>query len=154
MPWRIYNKGENIPDLSLISVHIREQINPPYYDGFVKEPQWDEWNSFGIDYKYGDLYGVKAGTYYIKISLKTGYIWEDGTQEDKIIEWVINPREEEPDVVPDNPRDPEQEKEEESRNDGCCCCNPCCPDTGLFDKLNDYDFDDGFTCDCSEKTEI
>lgn len=154
VPWRIYNKGENIPDLSLISVHIPEQINPPYYDGFVKEPQWDEWNSFGIDYKYGDLYGVKAGTYYIKISLKTGYIWEDGTQEDKIIEWVINPREEEPDVVPDNPREPEQEKEEDSLNDGCCCCNPCCPDTGLFDKLNDYDFDDGFTCDCSEKTEI
>ncbi len=154
VPWRIYNKGENIPDLSLISIHIPEQINPPYYDGFVKEPQWDEWNSFGIDYKYGDLYGVKAGTYYIKISLKTGYIWEDGTQEDKIIEWVINPREEEPDVVPDNPREPEQEKEEDSRNDGCCCCNPCCPDTGLFDKLNDYDFDDGFTCDCSEKTNI
>lgn len=153
-PWKIYKKGENVPDLSLISIHIPEQINPPYYDGFVKEPQWDEWNSFGIDYKYGDLYGVKAGTYYIKISLKTGYIWEDGTQEDKIIEWVINPREEEPDVVPDNPREPEQEKEEDSLNDGCCCCNPCCPDTGLFDKLNDYDFDDGFTCDCSEKTEI
>ncbi len=154
VPWKIYNKGENIPDLSLISIHIPEQINPPYYDGFVKEPQWDEWNSFGIDYKYGDLYGVKAGTYYIKISLKTGYIWEDGTQEDKIIKWVINPREEDPDVVPDNPREPEQEKEEDSLNDGCCCCNPCCPDTGLFDKLNDYDFDDGFTCDCSEKTEI
>lgn len=154
VPWKIYKKGENVPDLSLIPVHIPEQINPPYYDGFVKEPQWDEWNSFGIDYKYGDLYGVKAGTYYIKISLKTGYIWEDGTQEDKIIEWVINPREEEPDAVPDNPREPEQEKEEDSLNDGCCCCNPCCPDTGLFDKLNDYDFDDGFTCDCSEKTEI
>lgn len=154
VPWKIYKKGENVPDLSLIPVHIPEQINPPYYDGFVKEPQWDEWNSFGIDYKYGNLYGVKAGTYYIKISLKTGYIWEDGTQEDKIIEWVINPREEEPDVVPDNPREPEQEKEEDSLNDGCCCCNPCCPDTGLFDKLNDYDFDDGFTCDCSEKTEI
>lgn len=153
VPWRIYGKEENPPeDLTPISIHIPKQINPPYYDGTVKQPEWDEWAEYGIDYKYGELYGVKAGIYYITISLKTGYIWEDGTVEDKVIQWVINPREEDPDIVPDNPRKPEPEKEEDIKGCGCCncCCTPFCPDTGLFDMLNNgcHDSDNDCGCDC------
>ncbi|MCM1061617.1 MAG: hypothetical protein NC452_15215, partial [Eubacterium sp.] len=147
IPWKIYDIEENpSEEQALTSVHIPKQINPPYYDGTVKQPEWDEWNEYGIDYKFGELYGMPAGIYYIRVSLKTGYIWEDGTLEDKTLEWVINPRKEDSIAVPENPRQPEPESEEEENN-GVCCCMPCC-DTGLFDKLNNCEFDDGFNCGC------
>ena len=149
--WSILNTGESQPEYNLLPLHIPNQINPPSYDGFVKQPEWDEWDGYGIDVVAGSLYGVLSGTYVITLRPQTGYVWEDGTVEDKVITWVINPREEEPVVVPEKPRQPEPEVEESTEGNmgGCCCCNTCCPDTGLFDKLNNYEFDDGIGCDCS-----
>lgn len=136
VPWEILAEGEPIPnEPELIPIHIPEQVNIPSYDGLVKEPEWDQWDKFGIDIVFGELYGVLAGAYYLTLRLQTGYIWEDGTLEDKIVIWVIEPR----DIVeiPDDdiPKSPEPEKEGDENSDGtddekhsggCCCC--CCCD--------------------------
>lgn len=150
VPWVILGDNDDI-GYKLIPIHIPEQINPPTYDGYVKEPEWDTWDKWGFDIVKGELYGVPAGVYYVTLRPQTGYVWDDGTFEDKVIPWVINKIDEEPVVPPENPREPEPEEEGETEDVGTggnCCCSPCC-DTGLFDKLNNYEFDDGFTCDCS-----
>lgn len=155
--WKILAAGE--PEVEMpepIKIHIPEQINIPHYDGFVKSPEWDDWDKFGIDVVRGELYGVLAGAYTIVLRPQTGYMWEDGTTGDKTVTWVIESRDTV--EIPDEPvpKDPLPEKGDDGTDGGnCgCCCNTCCPDTGLFDKLNNYDFDDGFTCDCSKEVDI
>ncbi|MCM1277231.1 MAG: hypothetical protein NC299_18050, partial [Lachnospiraceae bacterium] len=151
VPWKILSVGEEVPDDSynLIPIHIPVQINIPDYDGLVKEPEWDEWDKFGIDIVEGDLYGMPAGTYYLTLRPQTGYIWENGIVEDKVVTWVINPRDLE--EIPDDPVPraplPEVEEQENSENGCCCCCTPCC-DTGVFNIFKCAD-DDGNDCDCS-----
>lgn len=149
VPWKILAIGEPVPENpDLIIIHIPVQINIPYYDGLVKEPEWDEWDKFGIDVVKGELYGVLAGEYYLTLRPQTGYIWEDGTVEDKIITWVINPREEEisDDPVPKTPSPERDGDEGGDDNSHCCCCTPCC-DTGIFNIFNCPEDDSG--CDCS-----
>lgn len=144
--WNILAVGEEQPPCGLIIVHIPVQINVPYYDGLVKEPEWDEWDKFGIDVVEGDLYGMPAGTYYLTLRPQTGYMWEDGTVEDKVVTWVISPGEME--ETPDYPisRDPAPERDDEGNSDDCCCA--CCCDTGLFDIFQNS-CDDDSSCDCS-----
>lgn len=148
--WRILGIGEEQPPpYDLIPVHIPVQINIPYYDGLVKQPEWDEWDKFGIDIVKGNLYGMPAGTYYLTLRPQTGYMWEDGTIEDKVVTWVINPRNIE--EIPDDPipRDPAPEIEgEESGGCGCCCCNPCC-DSSIFEIFQKCSDKDSGGCDCS-----
>lgn len=150
VPWVIRSTTDVSSDDTdyLIPIHIPEQINIPYYDGLVKEPEWDEWDKYGIDIVEGDLYGMPAGIYYLTLRPQTGYIWEDGTIEDKVITWVINPREEIDDA--DIPRDPAPERdgdESKSEDTGCGCC--CCCDTGLYDILKNACPEDTEHCDCT-----
>lgn len=136
--WKIIETvSENNPD-DLIPIHIPEQINIPYYDGFVKEPEWDDWADYGIDIVEGDLWGMPAGTYYLTLRPKTGYKWEDGTTEDKVVTWVINPRDKEEIPDKDIPRDPAPERDGDNNMGNCCCCNPCC-NTGIFDMFKEPD---------------
>ncbi len=154
VPWVIFPIGSTETDSSLlIKIHIPEQINIPSFDGLVKEPEWDIWDKFGIDIVEGDLYGVLAGLYYVILRPQTGYIWEDGTLEEKIVVWMINIRETV--EIPDDeiPKAPEPERDGEENggnsNGGYCCCTPCC-DTGLFEILKNSCVDDGNDgCDCS-----
>ncbi len=153
VPWKIYEVGTSDMDIEPIPIRIPEQINPPYYDGHVKEPEWDSWDDYGFDIIEGVLMEVPAGEYRIKLRLKTGYIWEDGTTEDKVITWVINPRAEIPDA--DIPRDPAPEREGDGNGDGngnngtgcgygCCCC-----DMGLYDILKKSCPEDDEHYDCT-----
>ncbi len=149
VPWKILGiSEEKHPEPAPIRVHIPEQIDPPYYDGEYKIPEWDEWNEFAIDVIGGTLQEVFADTYYVKVSLKPGYVWEDGTTEDKMLPWIIKPR----DInIPDDNihRDPAPERDDANNNGGgyCGCCCYC--DTGLFDILkNSCNNDDG-GCDCT-----
>lgn len=152
IPWKILEIGEkDSGEVKLLEIHIPKQINIPYYDGYVKEPEWDIWDKFGFDIVKGELYGVLAGVYLLVLRLQTGYIWEDGTLEDKTVLWVIEPRDVSDVVdIPDDetPRAPDPEKEgneisdgdiEEQRGSCCCCCN-----TGLFEMLKNS---------CDEKTD-
>lgn len=174
VPWYILGENMLMPENpEPISVHIPVQINIPEYDGQVKHPEWDLWDEFGFDIIGGKIYGVLPDTYLIELSPKPGNIWEDGTAEDIIIEWIIIPRK--PIEIPDDPVPKEPLPEVEGYPDGdtpggypsggdpsvgnppngggggICCC--CC-DTGLFDKLNNCDFDDGADCDCSGNVEV
>ena len=149
VPWKILAVGETVPEEpEPIIIHIPVQINIPYYDGLVKEPEWDEWDKFGIDVVKGDLYGVLAGKYYVTLRPQTGYVWEDGTAEDKVVVWIIDPGED----IPDDPvpREPAPERDpggEENGGDGCCCCNTCC-DTRIFDIFKCTP-EDNTGCDCT-----
>lgn len=156
VPWKILEIGENgIDEIKPLIVHIPEQINIPSYDGYVKEPEWNIWDKFGFDIVKGELYGVLAGVYLLVLRLQTGYIWEDGTLEDKVVTWVINPGgtddpsdDESGGNVPDEEvsKTPPPEKDGTENIDnngggkcGCCCCN-----TGLFEVLKNS---------CNEETE-
>lgn len=79
----------NKPVESLKRVHIPQQINPPYEDGAVKTPEWDEYNNIAIIDLGGEWDGITAGTYSVELALKSGYIWEDDTMENKEVPWVI-----------------------------------------------------------------
>lgn len=162
VPWEIFKTGTgSADDGAKILLHIPEQINPPFYDGYVKYPEWDLWADYGFDVIKGVLMEVPAGRYKITLRLKTGYIWEDGTTEDKTVYWIIQPRDINKDYPEDNPssdddggddpRKPEPETEEtpEKKDGGCCNC--CC-DTGLFDKLNDSYQDDNYECSCQDNS--
>lgn len=172
VPWKILATGEPMPfEPSPIKVHIPKQINPPHFDGYFKTPEWDEWNRFAIDIIGGTEKAVPAGEYRINVKLLPGYVWEDGTTEDKILPWIILPvgakspddssgdpdNSDKPEIIeqdkpiPDNPIDEEYDDNLNDYKNGNCCC--CC-DTGLFDKLNACDCDDGFTCDCTKDIEI
>ena len=131
VPWKIYKQGVEIPETDLIPIHIPEQINIPKFNGYVKKPEWDKWEDYGIDYVKGDLYGVPAGAYHLYLRPKSGYIWEDGTDEIKDIIWYIDGgNNDKPLDPPDEPKEPEPEKEGDGDtgngkgNGGCCCC--CC----------------------------
>lgn len=158
VPWEIFKTGTgSADDGAKILLHIPEQINPPFYDGYVKYPEWDLWADYGFDVISGVLMEVPAGRYEITLRLKTGYIWEDGTTEDKTVYWIIQPRDINKDYPEDNPsgdddpRKPEPETEETpEKNDGGCC--NCCCDTGLFDKLNDSYQDDNYECSCQDNS--
>lgn len=135
--WKILSEDdEQEQETLLVEIHIPEQITPPYFDGYVKEPEWDVWDKFGFDIVQGDLYGVLAGVYYLILRLQTGYIWDDGTTEDKVVTWIINQGDTE--IIPDEdvPRSPTPERDNEnnkeiiSNNGYNCCCA-----TGLFDML-------------------
>lgn len=154
VPWWIYEVGEKEEgDTELIPIPIPNQIYPPYYNGRVQYPEWDIWADYGFDVVWGTLMEVPAGQYKIKLRLKTGYIWEDGTTEDKIVTWVILPyeyvEEDEPIEEPIVPKKPEPEIEEQPEDiihgENCCCC--CCTgsitkdDEGIADKS---DIDDLF----------
>lgn len=173
VPWKILALDEPTPPSPApIVVHIPEQINPPYYDGTTKYPEWDEWNKFAIKIIGGDLYGVLAVKFWLKVELEPGYIWEDGTTEEKYLPWIILPRvyeeeipsEDDPEIIeqdkrdPNKPYDPDDPNVDtgdnipdntEQRVNCCCCC-----DTGLFDKLNNAELDYGEECDCSKKVDI
>lgn len=155
VPWKILAVGDyNSVSPNLVPIHIPKQINVPYYDGFVKEPEWDNWDKFGFDIVSGDLYGVLAGTYRVKLRAQEGYEWEDGTTDDKPIEWVINPRKTEEPTQP-VPKEPLPERDGTEGGEpvvGSCSC--CCCDTGLFDMLNNACSDDGLDCDCTKGVEI
>ncbi len=153
VPWKIYEVGTSDMDIEPIPIRIPKQINPPFYDGFVKYPEWDSWDDYGFDIIEGVLMEVPAGEYRIKLRLKTGYIWEDGTIEDKIVMWVINPREIEKIPDADIPRDPAPERDGDGGRDGngnngsgcgCCCC-----DTGLYNILKNSCPEDDEHCDCT-----
>ncbi|MBD5080359.1 MAG: hypothetical protein HDT44_01185, partial [Ruminococcaceae bacterium] len=151
VPWVILSEKQQGGTSSLVPIRIPHQIDPPTFDGTVKEPQWDSWDKYGFDIVVGVLYGVLAGTYRLTLRLQTGYIWEDGSTDEKVVTWIINKRE----IIelPDEPipKDPEPEKEgnegvvEQNRGSCCCCC-----DSGLFDKLNEQNFDYGTDCGCSK----
>lgn len=154
VPWKIYETGTSDSDIEPIPIRIPKQINPPYYDGYVKEPEWDSWDDYGFDIIGGVLMEVPAGEYRIKLRLKSGYIWEDGSTEDKIVTWVINPRKIEDIPDADIPRDPAPEREgdgdgngDKNNGTGCGCC--CCCDTGLFDILKNACSEDDEHCDCT-----
>lgn len=159
VPWVILSVGEPMPEQPApIVVHIPKQFPIPYYDGTVKIPQWDEWNKYAINIIGGTRQGIIATNYLLKVNLNPGYVWEDGTTEDKTLPWVILPRrtnegtsdispdEEEKEVIvekkfesgnPTSPDDPFFDVEgsipSAGANSNCCCC--CC-DNGLFDLLN------------------
>ena len=155
VPWKIFEAEEIEEDSKdLIPLPIPEQINPPYYNRLVQYPEWDTWADYGFDIVWGVLMEVPAGQYKIKLRLKTGYIWEDGTVEDKIVTWVINPYdfadEDIPEDDPDEPKEPEKETEEipEEEHGGDCCC--CCCNSDEKSEIQDsvladeYDIDDLF----------
>lgn len=162
VPWEILPADiaeEEIPN-EPISIPIPEQINIPYYSGYVIYPEWDTWADYGFDIVWGTLMEVPAGQYKIKLRLKTDYIWEDGTTEDKIVYWIILPRDLEEEEIPpsspddpnepDEPREPEKEIEETipTPQNNCCCC--CCSesDENTEDTIADKkDIDDLFTED-------
>lgn len=174
VPWRILPVGEPMPTKPApIRVHIPEQIDPPHFDGTGKTPEWDEWNRFAINVIGGTLYGVIATEYTVKVELKADYVWEDGTTDEKYLPWVILPRvfvdelpdEDKPEIIeqdksdPDKPYDPDDPNVDTGDNipdDSECKHNTCCGccDTGLFDKLNNCDCDDGAECDCTKDVEI
>lgn len=147
--WKILAVGEPMPEEpDPIVIHIPVQINIPYFDGYVKQPEWDIWAKFGIDVVKGDLYGVLAGKYYVTLRPQTGYVWDDGTTEDKVVVWIINSG----DDIPDDPvpREPDPEREPDDGRDGgnsCCCCNTCC-DTRIFDIFKCTP-EDNSSCDCT-----
>ena len=157
IPWEIFTKSSSSIDSDKTLLHIPKQIDPPYYDGYVKYPEWDLWSDYGFDVVKGTLMEVPAGRYKILLRLKTGYVWEDSTTEDKTVYWYIQPRDlekeypDEPETSDDTPKTPDPETEEilEETNGGCCAC--CC-DTGLFDKLNDSYQDDNYECSCQDNS--
>lgn len=147
LKWKILGIDEDTEPFDLISIHIPVQINPPNYDGLVKTPEWNYWEKYGFDIVEGDQYGMPAGTYYLTLRLQTGYVWEDGTLEDKVVEWVINPGEEKEDPKPQDPAtDDDGGSGDDNGNSCCCCCSPCC-DTKIFDIFKCPEEDEG--CDCS-----
>lgn len=170
VPWRILSFGETVPEYSPIEVHIPEQINPPRYDGENKAPEWDEWNENAINIVGGNSYGVVAVEYTVKVELRQGYVWDDGTTGKKCLPWVILPSslgvdnsgdtsdEESPEIIRQEQsasRTPYDEVEGDIDNglgggyNSCCGC-----DSGLFDMLNNRDCDDGAGCDCMKDVEI
>ena len=74
-------------------------INPPVplieettYNGKIQSPKFID----DGDFKYfGTMSAKDAGTYQIKIRLNNtkNYEWSDGNGEEKVVSWVINPRE-------------------------------------------------------------
>lgn len=173
VPWRILALDDPTPPSpATIVVHIPEQINPPYYDGTTKYPEWDEWNDFAIKIIGGIRYNVLVGEYRLIVELEPGYIWEDGTTEEKYLPWIILPRvygeelpsEDDPEIIEQGKRDPNKPYDPDDPNidtgdnvinntgQGTNCC--CCCDTGLFDKLNNAEFDYGEECDCSKDVDI
>lgn len=170
VPWRILSFGEAVPTYSPIKVHIPEQINPPHYDGQNKTPEWDEWNENAINVVGGNSYGVVAVDYTIKVELRPGYVWEDGTTGKKYLPWVILPsgsvtdssdntsNEEAPEIIEqgefisNKPYDEVEGDIDNSSGGRVNCCCGC--DTGLFDMLNNTQCDDGAVCDCTKNVEI
>lgn len=154
VPWNILAMGEPKPENpDTITVHIPVQVNIPNYDGRVKTPEWDIWDEFGFDIIDGKINGILPDTYYIKLKPKPEHIWEDGTVEEIIVEWIIKPRK--PEEIPDDfvPREPLPERDGEPDNNipngggggTCCCCAPCC-DTGIFNIFHCSEDDSDCSC--------
>ncbi len=159
VPWEILDENDPEPeDPPPIKVHIPKQINPPYYDGTLKIPEWDEWNKIAIITIGGTLREVFVDTYIVTVELEPGYIWEDDTVEIKDLPWVILPLSEkleeedptipeEPDIIESKKEDePDDEEDSDDRDDhefdpepepgaslgsgnGCCFCG-CDDDFG------------------------
>lgn len=178
VPWRILTVGEPVPSYSPIRVTIPTQINIPHYSHNKSYliPEWDEWNEFAINIIGGTSGAVLAGIYYLKVELRPGYVWEDGTTGKKELLWQILPLGA---SVPDSgdglyypggnvdasddieiieqciPKEPSPEKGDDDnsgRDNRVCCCGGF--DTGLFNMLNSCDCDDGAECDCSKVVKI
>ncbi len=98
---------------------------------------------------------VLADEYFVKVKLRPGYVWEDGTTEDKELPWVILPLGDDPkdpEIIenpkdpPDNPLDDGTHNSYEKTECGCCCC---CGYNCDYTILNlGYDCDCGCDCNC------
>ena len=62
------------------------------YTGQIQSPSWLNYNSRFMNIS-GDTQATAAGTYTVKFSLKAEHknsvVWEDGTKEDKTVNWTI-----------------------------------------------------------------
>lgn len=58
------------------------------YNGDVQTPRFNHYDPTAMD-KSGDSSARNAGDYQTVFSLKSGYVWEDGTLGDQIIPWSI-----------------------------------------------------------------
>lgn len=61
------------------------------YNGNTQNVTFDTYNTQAITLT-GELSGRSVGTYTVTASLNANYVWEDGTTEDKTIEWNITRR--------------------------------------------------------------
>ena len=60
------------------------------YSGSSQTSVWTNYDSTKMTMS-GDNTGTNAGTYNVTFSLQEGYIWNDGTIEDKTLTWTIEP---------------------------------------------------------------
>jgi|GEM_PF-5769073 len=76
-----------------------EKVSKPYlsdeeftYDGSEKKVEC--YYDHGAAYSFsGTLTGTEVGTYTYTAKLNDGYVWEDGSYEDVVMTWKINPKE-------------------------------------------------------------
>lgn len=73
---------------TLMPVSIPSPKGPLEYTGKVQCP---EWNNYVVSYMSigGTTSSTNVGTYYAIFKLRSGYIWEDGSTDDKKVAWTI-----------------------------------------------------------------
>lgn len=76
-----------------IAIPIPTQTGSLFYNGEVQSPKWKNFNAKQVSIT-GDVTGTAEGTYTAIFSIidKQAYVWEDGTDEDKYVDWVIGSR--------------------------------------------------------------
>lgn len=68
---------------------IPSQVNDLIYDGETKSPEWDSYTSKKMDIS-GSVLETNAGNYKVTFTPKKGYIWADGSNDSKTVQWIIN----------------------------------------------------------------
>lgn len=76
-----------------ISIPIPSQTGELYYNGESQSPEWKNFNPKQVSIS-GEVSGISERTYTAIFSIidKQTYVWEDGTDEDKYVDWVIGTR--------------------------------------------------------------